>query len=116
MKPGALADIDEDLWAAIGDPMRLRVLDLVLAGGLATASSLSRDLPVSRQAVAKHLAVLERAGLVDRESAGREVRYVVDAEQFARACAQVSRVSQAWSVRLRRIKTIAEAIERTKQG
>lgn len=115
MTPGQLRDIDEDLWAAIGDPMRLRVLDLVLAGGPASASRLSRELPVTRQAVAKHLAVLERAGLVHPETAGREVRYAVDAEQFARACAQVSRVSQIWALRLRRIKAIAEAIERSKQ-
>lgn len=108
-------DIDEDLWAAIGDPTRLRVLDLLLTGGPATASSLSREVPVTRQAVAKHLAVLERTGLVHPKPAGREVRYLVDAEQFARACAQVSRVSQTWSVRLRRIKIIAETIEATKQ-
>jgi ArsR family transcriptional regulator, cadmium/lead-responsive transcriptional repressor len=116
MNRGMFPDIDEDLWAAIGDPTRLRVLDLLLAGGPATASSLSRELPVTRQAVAKHLAVLERTGLVHPESAGREVRYLVDAEQFARACAQVGRLSQVWGVRLRRIKAIAEAIERTKRS
>ncbi|MGE5155990.1 MAG: ArsR/SmtB family transcription factor [Betaproteobacteria bacterium] len=111
-----LPDIDEELWAAIGDPTRLRVLDLLLAGGPTTASGLSRELPVTRQAVAKHLAVLERTGLVHPESAGREVRYLVDAEQFARACAQVSRVSHVWGLRLRRIKTIAEAIETAKRS
>ena len=57
-------DIDDELWAAIGDPTRRRVLDLLLTGGPGTASGLSRELPVTRQAVAKHLAVLERAGLV----------------------------------------------------
>jgi DNA-binding transcriptional ArsR family regulator len=108
-------DIDDGLWAAIGDPTRLRVLDLLLAGGPGTASGLGRALPVTRQAVAKHLAVLERSGLVHAEPAGREVRYVVDAEQFARACAQVARVSQVWNGRLRRIKTIAEGIQRSRQ-
>jgi ArsR family transcriptional regulator, cadmium/lead-responsive transcriptional repressor len=107
-------DIDDELWAAIGDPTRLRVLDLLLAGGPGTASSLSRELPVTRQAVAKHLGILERTGLVHPEPAGREVRYVVDADQFARACAQVSRVSREWHGRLGRIKAIAEAIEKTK--
>jgi DNA-binding transcriptional ArsR family regulator len=109
------ADIDDDLWAAIGDPTRLRVLDLLLTSGSGTASSLSRELPVTRQAVAKHLAILERTGLVHPEPAGREVRYVVDPDQFARACAQVSRVSRDWDGRLRRIKAIAEAIEKTKK-
>jgi ArsR family transcriptional regulator, cadmium/lead-responsive transcriptional repressor len=108
-------DIDDDLWGAIGDPTRLRVLNLLLVGGPGTASSLSRELPVTRQAVAKHLTILERSGLVHPEPAGREVRYVVDPDQFARACAQVSRVSRVWDSRLRRIKAIAEAIQRTKE-
>jgi DNA-binding transcriptional ArsR family regulator len=59
-------EIDDELWAAIGDPTRRRVLDLLLTGGPGTASGLSRSLPVTRQAVAKHLTVLERAGLFAR--------------------------------------------------
>ncbi|GLW13159.1 transcriptional regulator [Microtetraspora sp. NBRC 13810] len=109
-----LPDIDDDLWGAIGDPTRLRVLNLLLVGGPGTASSLSRELPVSRQAVAKHLAILERSGLVHPEHAGREVRYVVDPDQFALACAQVGRVTRAWEGRLRQIKAIAEAIQKTR--
>jgi ArsR family transcriptional regulator, cadmium/lead-responsive transcriptional repressor len=104
--------IDDELWAAIGDPTRRRVLDLLLAGGPGTASSLSRELPVTRQAVAKHLSVLERAGLVSPEPSGREVRYGVEPEQFARAVAQLAEVGHAWDGRLRRIKAIAEAIEK----
>jgi DNA-binding transcriptional ArsR family regulator len=111
-----LPDIDDDLWGAIGDPTRLRVLDLLLVGGPGTASSLSRELPVTRQAVAKHLAILERSGLVHPEPSGREVRYVVDPDQFARACAQVSRVGRAWTGRLRHIKAIAEAIQKAKES
>jgi predicted transcriptional regulator len=103
-------DIDDELWAAIGDPTRRRVLDLLLTGGPGTASSLSRELPVTRQAVAKHLGVLERAGLVNPQPAGREVRYGVDPEQFAHAVAQLAEVGRAWDGRLRRIKAIAEAI------
>jgi ArsR family transcriptional regulator, cadmium/lead-responsive transcriptional repressor len=104
-------EIDDELWAAIGDPTRRRVLDLLLTGGPGTASGLSRELPVTRQAVAKHLAVLERAGLVSAQPSGREVRYGVDPEQFARAVAQLAAVGQVWDRRLRRIKAIAEAIE-----
>jgi len=108
-------EIDDELWTAIGDPTRRRVLDLLLTGGPGTASSLSRELPVTRQAVAKHLAVLERTGLVNAEHAGREVRYGVNSDQFARAVAQLAAVGQAWDGRLRRIKAIAEAIEKTKK-
>ena len=107
-----IKDIDDELWAAIGDPTRRRVLDLLLTGGPGTASGLSRQLPVTRQAVAKHLTVLERAGLVSPEPSGREVRYGVDAEQFAKAVAQLAAVGHAWDGRLRRIRAIAEAIQR----
>jgi DNA-binding transcriptional ArsR family regulator len=108
--------VDDELWAAIGDPTRRRVLDLLLAGGPGTASGLSRELPVTRQAVAKHLAVLQRAGLVHAEPSGREVRYGVDPSQFARAVEQLASVGRAWDGRLRRIKAIAEAIEQAKQA
>ena len=113
----ALADtFDDDLWSAIGDPTRRRMLDLLLVERVATATTLGRQLPVTRQAVAKHLGVLDRAGLVRAMPAGREKRYQVDDAQFARAVAQLSSVGAAWDSRLRRIKRIAEAIQRTEQA
>ncbi len=105
--------IDDDLWSAIGDPTRRRMLDLLLVDGGGTATSLSEQLPVSRQAVAKHLGVLDRVGLVNVTPAGREMRYRIDDVQFARAVEQLSSVGSAWDGRLRRIKRIAEAIQRT---
>jgi ArsR family transcriptional regulator, cadmium/lead-responsive transcriptional repressor len=107
--------IDDDLWSAIGDPMRRRMVDLLLASGGGTATTLSEQLPVTRQAVAKHLGVLDRVGLVHVTPAGREMRYQVDDEQLARAVAQLSSVGATWDARLRRIKLIAEAIQRTKE-
>jgi DNA-binding transcriptional ArsR family regulator len=107
--------VDDDLWSAIGDPTRRRMLDLLLADGRATATSLSEQLPVSRQAVSKHLTVLDRAGLVSATPAGREKHYRVDGAQLARAVAQLATVTNAWDARLRRIKRIAEAIQRTQQ-
>jgi DNA-binding transcriptional ArsR family regulator len=104
--------IDDDLWSAIGDPTRRRMLDLLLGHGSATATSLSEQLPVSRQAVAKHLTVLDRAGLVHGSTAGRERHFRVDEPQLARAVAQLADVGAAWDARLRRIKGIAEAIQR----
>jgi DNA-binding transcriptional ArsR family regulator len=103
--------IDDELWSALGDPTRRRMLDLLLADGSGTATSLSGQLPVTRQAVTKHLAVLERAHLVVPGKEGREVRYVVNEVQFARAVEQLARVGEAWDARLRRIKTIAESIQ-----
>ncbi|MFG1921839.1 ArsR/SmtB family transcription factor [Cryptosporangium sp. NPDC048952] len=103
--------IDDDLWSAIGDPTRRRMLDLLLTDGAGTATSLSQHMPVTRQAVAKHLGVLDRVGLVHAAPAGKERRYRVDEEQLARAAEQLSSVGTAWDARLQRIKRIAEAIQ-----
>jgi predicted transcriptional regulator len=108
--------IDDDLWSAIGDPTRRRLLDLLLADGDGTATTLSEQLPVTRQAVAKHLVVLDRVALVRATPAGREKRYRVNDAQLARAVAQLSSVTAAWDARLRRIKHIAEAIQRRQDG
>jgi DNA-binding transcriptional ArsR family regulator len=104
--------VDDELWSAIGDPTRRRMLDLLLADGQGTATTLSARLPVTRQAVTKHLVVLNRAGLVRASAAGRERRYHVDEAQLARAAAQLISVGATWDARLRRIKSLAEAIER----
>lgn len=93
--------VDDQLWSALGDPTRRRMLDLLLVSEEATATTLGEQLPVSRQAAAKHLNVLDRAGLVHATPVGREKRYRVDDRQFARAVAQLSSVGAAWDVHLR---------------
>ena len=103
---------DDDLWSAIGDPTRRRMLDLLLSEGGGTATSLSERLPVTRQAVAKHLVVLDRVGLVHATPIGREKQFRVDPEQLARAVAQLADVGAAWDARLHRIRRIAEQIQR----
>ena len=77
-----------------------------------SATTISEHLPVTRQAVAKHLTVLENAGLVTASTVGRERRFRVDEVRFARAVEQLTSVGSAWDARLRRIKTIAESIQR----
>jgi DNA-binding transcriptional ArsR family regulator len=111
-----LEKIDDDLWSAIGDPIRRRILDLLLLDGDGTATTLSEQLPVSRQAVAKHLGVLDRVVLVRATPAGREKRYRVDDAQLARAVAQLASVGSTWDARLQRIKGIAEAIQRNQEA
>lgn len=107
---------DDDLWSAIGDPTRRHLLDVLLVTGVGTATTLSHDLPITRQAVSKHLQVLDRAGLVHAVAAGRERRYEVDSTQLARAAAQLAEVGASWDGRLRRIKHIAEQIQRAADG
>jgi DNA-binding transcriptional ArsR family regulator len=103
--------VDDALWSAVGDPTRRRLLDLLLAEGGGTATSLSEHLPVTRQAVAKHLGVLDRAGLVHGVTEGREKRYRVDDDQLARAVGQLEDVGRTWDARLRRIRRLAEAVQ-----
>jgi predicted transcriptional regulator len=107
--------IDDDLWSAVGDPIRRRMLDRLLTDGSGTATSLSEQLPITRQAVAKHLGVLDRVGLVHGTPAGRERRYEVDDAQLRRAVAQLSAVGATWDARLHRIKQLAEAIQRSRR-
>jgi DNA-binding transcriptional ArsR family regulator len=115
MSTSVAEEVDDDLWSAIGDPTRRRMLDLLLVEGGGTATTLGRQLPVTRQAVAKHLDVLDRVGLVSATASGRERRYRVDDAQLARAAAQLASVGSAWDARLHRIKGIAEAIQRGRE-
>jgi DNA-binding transcriptional ArsR family regulator len=102
----------DELWAAVADPTRRQLLDVLLAQQEATATALARELPVTRQAVAKHLAVLDRAGLVEKGRQGREVRYVVRPRELDAAARSMSRVAARWDERLLAIKRIAESSAR----
>jgi DNA-binding transcriptional ArsR family regulator len=99
------------LWTAVADPTRRRVLDLLLTHGEATATTLAGELPVSRQAVVKHLAVLDRTGLVTGRREGREVRYAVQPERLELARQRLAEIAAQWDERLGAIKRIAEAAD-----
>jgi ArsR family transcriptional regulator, cadmium/lead-responsive transcriptional repressor len=107
---------DDQLWAAVAEPTRRRLLDALLAHGEATATTLAGELPVTRQAVAKHLAVLERAGLVDARKQGREVRYAVRPDRLDEATQRLADVAGEWEHRLRAIKRLAEQSARRRKG
>jgi DNA-binding transcriptional ArsR family regulator len=100
-------DVDE-LWAAVADPTRRRLLDVLLARGEASATALAAELPVTRQGVAKHLAVLDRAGLVEGRRRGREVLYVVRPERLDAATRWMAQVAAEWDDRLNALKRLAE--------
>jgi DNA-binding transcriptional ArsR family regulator len=107
----AVAEVDE-LWAAVGDPTRRRVVDLLLDRGEATATVLAGELPVTRQAVTKHLTVLGRAGLVESRKQGREMRYAIRPQRLDAATRSMAQVAAEWDARLSAIKRIAESIAR----
>ena len=100
---------EEELLEAVADTSRRRVLDLLLVHGEVTPTALAAELPFTRQAVAKHLAVLDRAGLIESKRAGREVRYSVRPEHLDVAARAMAKVAARWEARLGAIKRVAES-------
>jgi ArsR family transcriptional regulator, cadmium/lead-responsive transcriptional repressor len=103
------AQIDDQLWSAIADPSRRQVLDLMVSNGAVSASWLAGRVPFSRQAVSKHLVVLERTGLISRRKQGREVLYQVQADRLDEAARAMAELAAQWDRRLAAIKRLAEA-------
>ncbi len=114
MSPATLererTDEGENLWAAIGEPSRRRLLDVLLVQGESTPSALAGELPFTRQAVSKHLGVLDRAGLVEGRREGREMRWAIRPERLDAATKEMRAVADNWDRRLLAIKQIAEAV------
>ena len=107
MSPAAVSE--EVLLQAGADTSRRMVLDLLLAHGEVTPTALAAELPFTRQAVTKHLAVLDRAGLVESTRHGREVRYSIRPQHLDIAVRAMARVAARWDARLDAIKRIAES-------
>jgi DNA-binding transcriptional ArsR family regulator len=100
-----------EVLSALADPTRWRMLNEIAERGGTTATVLATGLPVSRQAVVKHLGVLERAGLVTGRRAGREMRYSVRAEQLDATARWMAEAANRWDVRLAAIKALAESAD-----
>ena len=95
--------------AALGDATRWSIL-VALGEGDASASALAGRLPISRPAIAKHLAVLQQVGLVEPGRAGREVRYRVLGARLGETARTLEQIGAEWDRRLATIKQIAEGL------
>lgn len=84
------------VFYALADPTRRHILEELGSNGPRSASALSAQADISRQAIAKHLTIMEEAGLVERSRAGREVVFAVDAHQFAATGRWMQRIAQRW--------------------
>ncbi|MFC9746523.1 ArsR/SmtB family transcription factor [Streptomyces niveus] len=111
-EPHGLDAVVDGVFVALADPTRRKLLDLLAAQGEVTATTLADDLPVSRQAVVKHLTVLDAAGLVSGRRAGREVRYAVRPAALDATARWMATLAADWDRRLANVKRIAEAAER----
>lgn len=88
------------VFAALADPTRRHIVEQLAAGAPATATGLAAGLPITRQAVAKHLDLLGSAGLVSRRREGRETRYRFTPEPLEGAAAWMASVGADWDERL----------------
>jgi DNA-binding transcriptional ArsR family regulator len=98
------------ILAALADETRWRILTELGAADM-SASALATRLPVSRQAIAKHLAVLADVGLVEPVRSGREIRYRALGARLSALGTELAAIGQQWDRRLTAIKRIAEGLE-----
>ena len=99
-----MTDTSGAVFAALSDPTRRLVVRCLAEGGPSTATGIAGRLPVTRQAVAKHLVALADAGLVESARHGREVRYRLTPQPMAEAVAWMASVGAAWDERLVALK------------
>lgn len=96
------------VFAALGDATRRELLDRMASESEVTPTSLAAALPITRQAVSRHLVVLEAAGLARSSVEGRERRYTIDPEGLARAERWIARAERRWASRLAALKAFVE--------
>lgn len=101
-------DVDA-VFAALADPTRRLLLQLLAARRPSSATTLAGQVTVSRQAVVQHLAVLERARLVAGRRSGREVLFTVRPEPLTATASWMTTLAETWDERLRLLKEKAEA-------
>jgi DNA-binding transcriptional ArsR family regulator len=105
-----LTDDVGPVFAALADPTRRRMVETLLEEGSTSVPALTAALPITRQAVAKHLATLDGAGLIERAPAGggRQVRYRLRPGALAPAADWLRDAEAAWDGRLARLKSAVE--------
>ena len=94
-----MSSIDH-VFSALSDPTRRQVIERLVARGGASATELAEELPVSRQAIAKHLVALNEAGLVTSEQSGRQKRYRLTPQPMGEVVGWMAEVGAQWDARL----------------
>ncbi|WP_216843721.1 ArsR/SmtB family transcription factor [Phytoactinopolyspora alkaliphila] len=96
------------MFLALADDTRRELLERLVRHGAISASALARDLPITRQAVGKHLDTLQRARLVRAHKTGREVRYEPQLAPLRHASTWMDGLARQWDDRLGRLASLAE--------
>jgi DNA-binding transcriptional ArsR family regulator len=106
---GGVRDPIDEIFVALADPNRRFVIETLAARETATPTELAAHLPVTRQAVTKHLVALREAGLVEARRCGRETRYALTPGPLASASRWIQDVGAAWDGRLATLKRLVES-------
>jgi len=93
------------VFTALADPTRRAVFERLSGEGPASASQLASELPITRQAISKHLAVLDDAGLVTRSSVGREIQYSAEPAALTDVTVWATRIDARWKRRLEKLQS-----------
>jgi DNA-binding transcriptional ArsR family regulator len=109
------ADRAGAVFGALAEPMRRQLLQTI-AQQPATATELASELPITRQAVTKHLNSLSEAGLLERERAGRDIRYRLTPAPLTEAMSWMVQVGGQWDDRLTRLTGSLAAAESDESG
>jgi DNA-binding transcriptional ArsR family regulator len=96
------------VFAALGDPMRLAIVAQLCAGGPLPTIQLKARTEISRQAITKHLRILEEAGLVKSDRVGRDRAWRIEPYQLARTRDYLERISAQWDARIERLRAFVE--------
>ena len=110
MASSALAE-RAPVFAALGDETRLRIVTRLVDGRPLSITALTAGEPVTRQAITKHLRVLEGAGLVSGERRGREQLWALKSERVDEARAWLDDISRQWDVALEKLRAYVEKPE-----
>ncbi|OIQ82965.1 HTH-type transcriptional regulator [mine drainage metagenome] len=97
------------VFAALGDPTRLKLIATLCAGGALSITQLTANTDISRQGVTKHLQVLAQAGLVRDVNRGRERLWQFEPDQIEEAKRTLDSIGAAWDIALGKLKAFAEA-------
>lgn len=108
-----MPDTADDLFRALADPTRRRILDLLAERGTLTVSQLAAEFPeLVASGISKHLMGLRAAGLVTATQQGRQRLYQIDADSFSAAMASwLAKYELYWSAALSRLRDLAEVTE-----
>lgn len=96
------------IFRALGDPIRLEIVNRLSDGSAHTIGNLSKNLGVSRQGARKQIQVLESANIVQLKSVGRETRVNLDVSSLALAQSFIAKLENQWDERLQALKELAE--------